>query len=54
MKLLIKLQESQKLHQRIIQKRMKKKYLEKDTEQRQKIIDDPRLYNNWIMIYNDI
>ena len=43
MKLLIKLQESQKLHQRIIQKRMKKKYLEKDTEQRQKIIDDPRL-----------
>ena len=29
-KLLIKLQESQKLHQRLIQKQMRKKYLEKD------------------------
>ena len=29
-KLLIKLQESQKLHHRIIQKQMKNKYLEKD------------------------
>ena len=30
-KLLIKLQESQKLHQKLIQKQMRKKYLEKDT-----------------------
>ena len=29
-KLLIKLQESQKLHQKLIQKQMRKKYLEKD------------------------
>ena len=40
--LLIKWQESQKLHHRLIQKQMKKKYLEKEKspEQKQKIIDD--------------
>ena len=69
----MKLQESQKLHHKIIQLQTKEKYLEKDIylqtssqnnsatnegeilreryispEKRQKIIDDPRLYNNII------
>ena len=44
-KLPIKLQESQKLHHKEVQKKMKKKYVEKiiSPELRQKVIDDLRL-----------
>ena len=42
-KIPIKLQEPQKLHHRIIRKKMKKKYIEKDLYLRHKVIDDQRL-----------